>query len=129
MERTKAEFRATREALGITQQSLADELGVKILSVKRWEQPKYPQHATARVWELFADLLDMQESAVRDALMTAGDAVELPYWMSAKDFDDLADEKEPGTSWTEANATRRAIAQDLRAHGVTVTWYDAAESR
>ena len=30
-ERTKAEFRATREMLGITQQRLADELGVRTM--------------------------------------------------------------------------------------------------
>ena len=45
MNRNKATFRAMRETLGLTQQSLADRLNVKVLSVKRWEMPKYPQQA------------------------------------------------------------------------------------
>lgn len=126
-ERTKSEFRALRESLGITQQTLADRLGVKILSVKRWEQPKYPQKAPGRVWEMLYDLLEVQTEHIRAALTNAPEAVTLPYWMSAADFDDLAGEDEPAATWTEANATRRAVAQALEMHGVAVYWRDAAE--
>lgn len=126
MERNKATFRAMRETLGITQQSLANELGVKQLSVKRWEIPHYPQQAPDRAWELLEDLMARRASEVAKAAEAAGESVSLPYWMSAQDFDDLAEDDEPGATWTEANATRRAIAQELRARRVKVTWHDAA---
>lgn len=37
MEKTKAAFRAVREACGLSQQDVADEADVKVLSVKKWE--------------------------------------------------------------------------------------------
>ena len=39
----KAEFRAMREMVGMTQATLADALGVEVRSVKRWESPSAPQ--------------------------------------------------------------------------------------
>lgn len=125
MNRNKATFRAMRETLGLTQQSLADRLNVKVLSVKRWEMPKYPQQAPNRVWQLLEDLQTVQDAHVSKATETGADDVTLPYWMSAQDFTDFAGESEPAETWTEANATRRAIAQALREDGHNVTWHDA----
>ncbi len=39
MEKTKAAFRALREECGFTQQEIADEFGVRLLTVKKWEKP------------------------------------------------------------------------------------------
>jgi DNA-binding transcriptional regulator YiaG len=43
MDRTKAEFRAIRETVGMTQGMLADALGVEQRSVRRWESPTVPR--------------------------------------------------------------------------------------
>lgn len=127
MERNKAAFRAIRETLGIPQQDLAKRLDVKPLSVKRWESPKYPQNAPVRVWDMMCSLLEQQRETVADALENAGDSAELPYWACSQDFEDFADADDPAQTWTEANATARAIAQALELEGIDVTWHNAAE--
>lgn len=126
-ERTKAEFRALREMVGVTQQSLADRLGVKILSVKRWELPNRPQQAPDRAWELLYSLLAVQTKQIEEATREPEEVVSLPYWMGSADFEEYADEDEPAQTWTEANATQRAIAIQLGMAGVAVYWHDAAE--
>ena len=40
--RTKAEFRAIREQLGMSQSVLADMMDVQDRSVRRWESPEAP---------------------------------------------------------------------------------------
>lgn len=127
MEGNKAAFRAIRETLGIPQQDLAKRLDVKPLSVKRWESPKYPQNAPVRVWDMMCSLLEQQRETVADALENAGDSAELPYWSCSQDFEDFADADDPAQTWTEANATARAIAQALELEGIDVTWYNATE--
>lgn len=137
--RTKAEFRAMRESLGVTQQRLADDLGVKVLSVKRWELPKHPQTAPADAWELLDMLMAEQDAAVRAALaqvdevaMSRGDypkEVVLPYWSSQQDFAEhhyLASETDK--SWTEINATSRRVAFALRERGIAVRWVDGKDN-
>ena len=127
--RSKAEFRALRETVGLTQQSLADRLGVKILSAQRWERPKYPQQAPDAAWELLDSLVRAQARAVSDCLQAAKscEVTQLEYWTSGTDYDDLRREGEPET-WTEANATQRAKAQALRMLGYPIDWYDGIES-
>lgn len=39
MIRTKAAFRALREECGLTQADIAAEAGVRLLTVKKWENP------------------------------------------------------------------------------------------
>lgn len=129
--RPKAEFRATRETLGITQQALADDLGVRVLSVKRWESPRYPQQAPDMAWELLDALMAAQDEAVADAVARVretGDGdrrIRLPYWSSQRDYDGSLREDD-GLSWTEANATSRRVASVLRWLGYDVRWADGA---
>ena len=127
--RSKAEFRALRETAGITQQALADRLGVKILSAQRWERPTYQQQAPQAAWELLDSLVRAQARAVSDCLQEAksGEVTQLEYWTSGAVYDDLRRDGEPET-WTEANATQRAKAQALRMLGYPFEWYDGAES-
>lgn len=136
MERTKAEFRATRETLGITQTQFADYMGVKVLSVKRWESSKYPQQAPDAAWEILDDLLAMQDDAVRVALDQvrrmhdeAGippAAVALPYWQSQSDYVEHHYDPDDDATWTEVNATNRRLAIALRDRGYNVKWVDGA---
>ena len=136
--RTKAEFRATRELLGITQQGLADELGVKVLSVKRWESPKYPQHAPDGVWEFLDDLMTAQDDAVCIAIAQVrriGEEqgrmpheVVLPYWSSQQDYREHHFDPDDGATWTEVNAANRRIAIVLKDRGIKVRWVDGADN-
>lgn len=135
--RTKSEFRAMRESLGLTHQRLADELRVKVLSVKRWESPKYPQTAPTDAWALLDSLMDAQDKAVQAALDTVREVTEkqgmepreviLPYWSSKADFDAHHYVSEPDASWSEVNATSRRVAIVLRWLGYKVRWVDGAE--
>ena len=137
--RSKAEFRAMRETLGITQQRLADDLGVKVLSVKRWESPSKPQNAPEDAWELLDELMAAQDVAVATALAQVSetadrmgkepDEVVLPYWSNQQDYMEhhyLAAESD--ASWTEINATSRRVAAVLRDYGIKVRWIDGASN-
>lgn len=139
MGRTKAEFRALRETLGITQQRMADDLGVRVLSVKRWESPRYQQQAPEDAWALLDDLMAVQDSAVGAALAQVRDVADslggdprevvLPYWASQSDYLEhhyLAAESD--ASWTEVNATSRRVASMLRWLGYSVRWVDGADN-
>lgn len=121
-DRSKAEFRALREMVGLTHQAMADRLGVKVMSVKRWESPKYPQMAPLDAWRLLDGLSLAQEQKVADAVAEASDAgfAVVPYWSAAATYDDAA----PGAeaTWTEANATSRRIAAVLFARAAPVEW-------
>lgn len=137
--RTKAEFRALRETLGLTQQRMADDLGVKVLSVKRWESPKYPQQAPADAWELLDMLMAVQDSAVeavlRQVQVVAHDMrdepaeIVLPYWANQDDYMEhhyLAAESD--ASWTEVNATNRVVAAVLRNLGFRIKWVNGKDN-
>lgn len=135
--RTKAEMHAMREMLGVTQQRMADDLGVKVLSVKRWESPRYDNRAPQDAWDYLDGLMRDQDAAVCAALervdeVAAGlghapDEVVMPYWAGQRDYDDnhCADD---GGFWTEANATSRRVATVLRGRDVRVRWVDGADN-
>lgn len=135
--RSKAEFRATREMLGITQQRLADELGVRTMSVKRWESPRYPQQAPDDAWALLDDLMAIQDEAVASALEVVRSMeksqghgpveVKLPYWSSQRDYDEHHYVTDEG-DWTEVNATSRRVAMMLRWLGFGVRWVDGSDN-
>lgn len=131
--RTKAEFRALRETLGITQQRLADDLGVRILSIKRWESPKYPQTAPAEAWELLDSLHESQGMAVdavvrqvRELAATHSEprSIVMPYWSSQAEYEAHHYVDEDDASWTEVNATSRRTAAVLESMGYSVRWVD-----
>lgn len=137
-ERTKAEFRATREMLGITQQRLADELGVRTMSVKRWESPKHRQNAPDAAWAYLDELMERQDEAVASALETVRNMeaangvkppmeVAIPYWSSQSDYEENH-YVEDGGRWTEVNATSRRVAMMLRWLGFRTRWVDGSDN-
>lgn len=54
----KAEFRALREKLGLTQGDVAHALNVDIRSVKRWENPNYSENKVPRYALTYLDRMD-----------------------------------------------------------------------
>lgn len=73
MRKTKAAFKAMREECGFSQQDIADEAGVSILSVKKWENPTYTQLPPDDVWQF---LLSARGAMHQDAREIAEQIVE-----------------------------------------------------
>lgn len=135
MTRTKAEFRAVRETVGMTQAALARELGVEVRSVKRWESAAYPGYGAPQdAWDVLDEALAMQRRVVAYALGKVDEVaqqrgdwpghVTLPYWTGQADYD--ARHCEPdGGDWRMANANSRLVAFALHERGIPVEWADA----
>ncbi len=120
-----------RELAGLTQQGFADEMGVKILSIKRWESPKYPQQAPAEAWQFLDNLCTAAMASCSRALaqvasMALSDDVVLPYWASADEYEERHSDSD--LTWTEANAHSRAAGILLFARGMRVTWASEDEA-
>lgn len=125
-ERTKADFAALRETVGLTQANLADDLGVNPRSVRRWEQPGQEGYEPpAEAWEVldrYADLRRQMVDHARETVMQAGERmggqpgqVVLTYYRSQEQYDDLGrDEGWYGV----ANANARAVASELAHYDV-----------
>ena len=120
---TKADFRAIRETIGLTQGDVAKACGVALRTVKRWEHPDWQEPPEdARAW-----LLDMQErhdalvdEAVDRALAIAAkrgapEVVAITYYRDQAQHD--AHGREPGP-YGFANSVAREVALDLNGEGV-----------
>ena len=96
MELTHGMAKAIRDRVGLSQQDVADALGVTILTVKRWEDPHGSTIPTVYK-TLLADALADHQLAVKTAMETVmaqedqrGDApqlVRLYYYRSQADYD------------------------------------------
>jgi transcriptional regulator with XRE-family HTH domain len=73
--RSSAEFRMRRELCGIELAELADELGVRIDTAKRWENPNKGMPPSVRAWayidSAYAALLEAVGAAVQQVEDTA----------------------------------------------------------
>jgi hypothetical protein len=138
-DRSKAEFRALRETVGMTQQHMARLLNVEVRSVKRWESPGYSTyHAPQDAWDILDDAIAAQRRAVSFALgkvdeiaASAGHdpaTVELTYWTSQEDYATYHS-IEDGGDWRQANANSRLVAFALHERGIEVRWIAGAESK
>ena len=126
--RTKADFAALRETVGLTQANLADDLGVQARSVRRWEQPGQEGYEPpADAWDMLDSYADLQRQMVdhaRETVMRTGegaghqpDEVVLTYYRSQEQYDELGrDEGWYGV----ANANARAVAAELARYGLSV---------
>lgn len=126
--RTKADFAALRETVGLTQANLADDLGVQARSVRRWEQPGQEGYEPpADAWGMLDSYADLQRQMVdhaRETVMRTGeeagrqpDEVVLTYYRSQEQYDELGrDEGWYGV----ANANARAVAAELARYGFKV---------
>lgn len=123
MNRSKADFRAAREAIGASRAFIADELGVAERSVKRWEDPRYadpPKDA----WELVDALKNAQRAIVSRSVAAAKGApgctsVKINYYRSQEQFDAYGRDK---GNYNIANANARAVAVALEALGFDVAF-------
>lgn len=120
MKKTKAAFRALREECGLTQQDIADEAGVRILSVKRWENTNKDNQPPDDVWAfllaargaLYQDAREVAEQIIDSVKATGGKEVQLRYYRTQEQLDtvQLPDTDEP---YGYANARTREVARLL----------------
>lgn len=130
MEHTKAQFKAIRERVGLSQEDVADALGNAVRTVKRWESPDY-QQPPEDAWEYLEDALDQHKRIVDDALRAVEktikghggrkpDHVDLLYYKTQHQYDLYG--RDPG-SYMMVNARTREIAVLLEQLGVEARFH------
>lgn len=118
-----ASFRAAREIAGLTQQTVAERCGVRVLAVKRWERGDTVPPPDARA--LVEGALALHDSEVegfvrRVAEGAGGHPVELEYYRTREEYEAVA--AMPGLTYTFANAVTRSAAEKLVAMGIPVSF-------
>lgn len=125
--RSNADFKALRERVGLSQQNVADALGVTVRSVKRWEHEDAQHHAPQDAWDVLDAALRSQQQAAAHALEIAREArgiagkmpasVSIGYFRNQGMFDEHGRDDGP---FGQANANARAAAAALESEGYDV---------
>ena len=123
-DRSVAEFRAKRELCGLSLYDVADELGVAVNTVKRWENPNYfpPSPAAWRYIDREYDKhCDQVEDELTKALASAKDGEPVVVRWSRNGMRGMSD-AQVGI----ANAVAKAVTESLMTLGrdVTFVWSD-----
>lgn len=127
----KAWFRATRELCGISQQDVADEADVRVLTVKRWERLDGPE-PPEDVCRWLLDALEDHDSAV-DELCAAhvsgsGPVAALALFRTQEECDRAFGGTEGAdVPFGYRNAIARSAAERLTRMGFPVRWRYADE--
>lgn len=123
----KAAFRARRESIGMSQQTLAELLGVQLRTVKRWESDASRSPILPAAWGVLGEREDafhrVVDNAVRLGIELAGrqeGPIPMPYYRTQAMADQAGHEGEP---FDELNARSRAIALELRRHDIEVEYF------
>lgn len=129
MEHTKANFRALREMVGISQAHLARDLGIDSRSVRRWENPDATGYSPREgAWRILKDARFEQlrtvnafldEIEAKEDQGSAPGKVFITYWASATEYARAHPEADPAC-WQMSNATARLIAHELEQMGYEV---------
>lgn len=131
--RGSAEFRMRREMCGIEIAEIADALGVRIDTAKRWENPNKGMEPSVRAWayvdERYGKLMRAVEDSValvegvEDAIGRAPN-VNVAYWRGKG-------QTAFGEPVKDANRTARITAAVLRSlgYGVRVVWSNGGSDR
>ena len=121
---SKATFRAMRERLGLTQQDVANAVGVRVLAVKRWERPGFPE-PPEDAWEhlevldsLMEDMVEFSVGKAHELTEAVGSApVVLTYFRDQAQFDACGRDDGP---YGFANAISREVGAVLTGEGFEV---------
>lgn len=127
MERGKADFRALREELGLTQKDVAEQLGVQAQTVKKWEALNHPYDPPESAWMWLEDM-DTQRILLAERAVDAVKGLEMregaePQEVTLKYFRDQDDYNRHGRDdgpFGLVNARSRSIAKELRRQGFRV---------
>lgn len=136
--RSKQEFKALREQVGMSQADLAIALGVTERSAKRWESIKYSNYnAPKDAWDILDGALKLQRQVISVALGQIEEAaqevggypasVKLVYWSSQAEYDEYHCVDDDG-DWRQANATARIVSYALHERGIETDWISGSEN-
>lgn len=126
MNKNKASFRALREECGLTQQDVANQFDVRVLSVKRWENDKEPSQPPDDVWEW---LVKTRDSINSDACVWADRVISIAnneandkpiiiaYYRTQDDLDRFGQDDRP---YSLVNTISRKAASIIEAAGYDV---------
>lgn len=128
MARGKADFRARREMLGLTQQDVADALNANVKTIKNWENPRQTRYRISdAAWEYLdcaADIQAQQVAYARSVIEKHAEVfsespivVPITYFRDQAAYDKCGRDAGP---YGQANATSRAIACELERMGIQV---------
>lgn len=132
--RTKAEFRAIRERLGMSRALVAEVLEIPEKTVSLWEDASSPRLPSDEAWEMLDEALEHQRAIVNAVIQRAmgegerlgskPSTVWLPYWLNQEEYDRYSDDAAYGlrgnVDMSNANAIATQIA--LESMGVGVQW-------
>ena len=126
MKMNKAEFKALRESLGISQAALARELEVIVRSVSRWENPREENEPSEFAVEYLLMLERQSLQVVNFAIdkayelqeITGSNHVTLPYYYDQLSYD-KSHPQDPGY-YGIANANTLKIKRSLEEDGFDV---------
>jgi DNA-binding XRE family transcriptional regulator len=121
----KANFRAARERVGLTQDALAHAIKVNARTIKRWEREDNTWAAPADACETLTRMLEIQRAMVAAAVSHVDQdnppaLASLAYYRDQTMFEKFGPVDERGGWYGVANANARAIAQAMEALGVRV---------
>ncbi|MDU3532101.1 MAG: helix-turn-helix transcriptional regulator [Alloscardovia omnicolens] len=129
--RGKADFRALREELGITQDDLARGFEIPLSYVKNWEKQSSPYMPSDEAWEW----LDVMAERARQITRITVEQIEqtyvgygmpecvtLTYYRNAQDYREHATrmQLESADTWQTVNVQMRMVARKLRDHGFRI---------
>ena len=119
---TKADFRAKRETMGLTQGDVARACGVSLRTVKRWEHPDW-QEPPDDAWEWLIGMHDRHDAAV-DAMVDQAlemvrkhdlEMVAITYYRDQAQYDACGRDDGP---YGFVNSIAREAALDLNGEGI-----------
>lgn len=134
MERTKADFKALRERVGLSQQNIADPLGVNIKTAKNWENPNQERYRIPEdAWAYIDTAVEMQRRQVSYACSVVARQVEsfgcdpatvpitvpITYYRDQAMYDEFG--RDPGP-FGQANANARAVGYELERRSIGVEY-------
>lgn len=132
MAKTTANFRALRELCGVTQQQAADALGMRALTVKRWEKGDTPIPGDAMAWLM--GCVEEHDAGVAEnlgrilAALPAGGDVSMTYYRTQEQADADAYPEQAGP-YGFLNSITRSTAERLVAMGYRVSFSYPDEER
>ena len=121
MDRTHAGFRALRESLGLSLNDVAEAMGVRERSARRWEAPngQMPPDDAWRWLEVMRARFDDAVDASLEAVEQSGaNRASITYYRSQEEYDAFGRDEGP---YGFANAVSREVALTLEANGVEVS--------
>lgn len=127
--RTMADFKALREACGLSQQNVADALGVHLQTIKRWEKPSFPYNVPDDAFDYLDGVAESQAEQVDCMLHAAAQQIEqfgkehvlvpITYYRDQQMYDAYGRGKGP-FGWS--NAVARKLAYELGKRGVSCSF-------